>query len=214
MSVLTFPGSGYDCNVYVIPGDRAILIDTTSGLHSDRLLGKLKERMDVGTIRTIILTHRHFDHIGGAPFFTKELDAEVFVHELDAEAVRSGDARATGAEMFGVSSLGHLSPSILKGNETLSTGTSELQVIHTPGHSAGSICLFDKDERSLICGDTIFADGVGRWDLPSGDLRALRSSIRGLSQLNVERLYPGHGPPVMAGAKERISNILLTQVGE
>lgn len=82
----------------------------------------------------------------------------------------------------------------------------ELEVVHTPGHTPGSICLYHREKRLLFSGDTIFPEGsFGRYDLPGGDLAALRQSVEALSRLEVKELYPGHGMPVRNGGSRHIA---------
>jgi glyoxylase-like metal-dependent hydrolase (beta-lactamase superfamily II) len=85
--------------------------------------------------------------------------------------------------------------SALKEGDIVDGGDVVLEVLHTPGHSAGSICLLDRETRDLFSGDTVFTNGgVGRWDLPTGDHSPLISSLKRLSKLKIRGIFPGHGP--------------------
>ncbi|MDD1715868.1 MAG: MBL fold metallo-hydrolase, partial [Methanolinea sp.] len=85
----------------------------------------------------------------------------------------------------------------------------DLVVIHTPGHTPGSICLYHAEERALISGDTVFTEGgFGRFDFPGGSRDTLLSSLRRLADLDVEGLYPGHGTPVQRGGNAHIAGAL------
>lgn len=212
MSIQYLPGKGYDSNIYVVTGSDPILVDTGTGRHSPALLAKIASLADLKKLRRIVLTHRHYDHVGGAAFFSGELEAEIFIHQEDAQAVTQADSRGTMADAFGE----HLEPievSSLKGGEMISTGEHDLKVIHTPGHSAGSICLFEERDKGLISGDTVFVDGVGRWDLPSGDYATLVRSVKTLYELAPANIYPGHGPCGVGNGKEQIAEA-LSYLGE
>ncbi len=106
--------------------------------------------------------------------------------------------------------IGARSPGIAA-QQLLSEGDriGPLKVIHTPGHTQGSICLYSEEERFLISGDTVFTDGgFGRYDFPGGDRTALARSIGYLASLPVEGLYPGHGTPVHREGRLHISAAL------
>jgi glyoxylase-like metal-dependent hydrolase (beta-lactamase superfamily II) len=82
------------------------------------------------------------------------------------------------------------------------------KVLHTPGHTKGSICLLDAKDKILISGDTIFADGVGRTDLPGGSEEDMEKSLEKLSSLKIEKILPGHGEPVLKNGEKAIKNII------
>jgi glyoxylase-like metal-dependent hydrolase (beta-lactamase superfamily II) len=163
----------------------------------DRLGVKMKE------IELLINTHCHFDHIGGnRPFL--DAGSEVAIHELEADYLRNGEQFITQAEFFG-ERLGPMEVKReLRGGDRIELGELVLEVVHTPGHTRGSICLYEPRQRMLFSGDTVFCDGVGRTDLPTGSQEELVSSLLRLSELKVERLYPGHGPYVEKNARELI----------
>jgi glyoxylase-like metal-dependent hydrolase (beta-lactamase superfamily II) len=120
--------------------------------------------------------------------------------------LRKGDQVITLAAGFG-EKLGPME--VVKGlkeGDKIELGELILEVLHTPGHTAGSICLYDPRQRILFSGDAIFCDGVGRTDLPTGDATALRNSIEGLLKLDVQNIYPGHGPSVEKNAHACILN--------
>jgi len=212
MTIQYLPGKGYDSNIYLVTGGDPILVDTGTGRYSQALLGKITSLVDISKLRRIVLTHRHYDHVGGAAFFKSRLEAEVFIHQDDATVVMCADGRGTMADAFG-ERLDPMEVTSLKGGEVISTGEHDLQVIHTPGHSAGSICLFDEKDGDLISGDTVFLGGVGRWDLPSGDYEALVRSVKTLLGLAPKSIYPGHGPCGLGNGEMLIAEA-LNNLGE
>lgn len=207
MTIHFLPGKGYDCNTYLVSGREPILVDTGTGSNADSLVRKLSTTVPLGTIKTIVLTHRHYDHVGGAAFLAKSLGAEVYIHAEDARVVSDGDGWGTMSRMFG-KQLDAVDVTPIEGGRVFDTGDHILKVVHTPGHSSGSISLFDERTRDLISGDTVFVEGVGRWDLPSGDYETLLRSIRSLQTLDIENLYPGHGPCGMGVGNEQIVQAL------
>lgn len=157
-------------------------------------------------IDSIINTHCHFDHVGSDYLFQEEFKAPVLIHESELEHLATG-GDVTVSRLFGMP----LIPP--KDIFTISEVKSELkeigiEIIHTPGHTAGGISILYKD--SLITGDTLFAYGVGRSDLPTGNLINLRESINLLEKMayknGVSKIYPGHGE---AGDLSAFSNAML-----
>jgi hydroxyacylglutathione hydrolase len=142
-------------------------------------------------IHTIILTHCHYDHTAHVQEIADLCGAEIVIHRSDAAALR--DDMQSVAVLFGERAP-HAQPQrLLSGGERIGS----LQVIHTPGHTPGSICLYEEQNRILFSGDTVFTEGsFGRYDLPGGSLEDLKKSVQILSNLTVEALYPGHGFPV------------------
>ena len=144
-------------------------------------------------IRGVILTHGHFDHIWRAQELRDETKAPLYVHELDAEMLT--DARKNAYRTFtGMNFVINEADILLKDGDTLSLGGEQIKVLHTPGHTKGSVCYDTGD--SLLSGDTIFAEGFGRCDLYGGDMNALKNSIQILTKIAESEnrwLYSGHG---------------------
>lgn len=194
MKVHYIAGVAYDSNVYLLEDEDPVLVDTGTGMYADSTLEEVSKVMPLKRIGRIMLTHSHYDHIGGASAFQKATGARLFLHEAEAEPLMAGDYSLTVSQMFG-ESVSNLDIEPLKSGQKLSLGSTELEVLHTPGHSPGSISLIDRKGMNGIVGDTVFCDGgVGRWDLPGGNLAELRSSLKMLRDLGLKNLYPGHGP--------------------
>ncbi len=204
MKVHTIAGTGFSGNIFLVEAEKPALIDSGWSMDIGHAAGQLKELLDRRKLAYIILTHRHIDHVGGALAFQREFGGEILAHEIDAEPLINGDQESTGALMFG----GRIEPMDVRKlatGEKIDLGNHEtLEVIHTPGHTTGSICLLG--DNCLFSGDTVFADGgVGRWDLPGGDYAQLLDSVEKLGDIMVDNLYPGHGPSIEGSAPEHIS---------
>jgi len=193
MKVHYIAGVGYDSNVYLLEDEDPIVVDTGSGMYADTALEEISKIVPLRKIGRIVLTHCHYDHIGGAAAFQKATGGKIFLHEAEAEPIRAGDMSLAISDMFG-EKLRTLDIEPLKDKQRLKCGSCELQVLHTPGHSPGSIALHHEASGSAVVGDTVFCDGgVGRWDLPGGDLAKLIGSIKRLQELGLRNMYPGHG---------------------
>lgn len=156
-------------------------------------------------IKRIIMTHTHLDHIGCLSEIMAGLpDAELWVHADEAALLEAGDERVVyGMEMFrNMCQMQYgIKPGAfrfqvdrkLKGGETLEIGNMSWEVLHIPGHSAGSIALYYTPEKILIPGDTVYADhAIGRFDLEGASGAQLKSSLMTLAELDVNVLLPGH----------------------
>lgn len=146
-------------------------------------------------VAAVVLTHGHFDHLGAATAVIAETGAPFLVHAGDAASVST--AEGNGGALFGFDAVAPAPDRLLEDGDAVVAGALSLQVLHTPGHTPGSISLFGQtdDGPHLFSGDTLFAGNVGRTDLPGGDARAMRASIARLARLPVEtRVHPGHGP--------------------
>ncbi len=175
------------------------------GGDAKRILAEVK-RLGL-EIKYVINTHGHFDHILANKEVVEATGAPLAIHSADASMLTQGG----GALFFGI--IGKASPPadvILDEGQVLTLGEIELQVLHTPGHSPGSICLYSEDEGVLFDGDVLFNMGMGRYDLPGGSYGILMESIHRLLALPDETtVYPGHGPATTIG-HERRSNPFLS----
>ena len=140
----------------------------------------------------MLLTHGHFDHMLSAQPLQAETDAPVYVHALDRDMLCDASKNAYDAMCSSQISPNYLETQ-LYGAE-IDVGGICLQVIHTPGHTQGSVCLYDRENALLFSGDTLFCAGFGRVDLFGGSPREMRSSLRALFALPQDtRVLPGHG---------------------
>ena len=188
-------GLGLDSNIYLIADEIVALIDAGTGQHQLEVESNMRELgFGPGDIDLILNTHCHYDHVGGDHAFVRASGCGVAIHELDGQPLREGDAITTCAVVFGVE-LEPLEPAqLLREGERIELGELTLEVLHTPGHTRGSVCFYGREQRVLFSGDTVFCGGVGRVDLPTSDGAAMANSLRRLASLEVEELFPGHGP--------------------
>jgi glyoxylase-like metal-dependent hydrolase (beta-lactamase superfamily II) len=204
MKVHYLAGVGYDSNVYLVEDEDPLVVDTGTGMYADTTLEEMSKIVPLRKVGRIVLTHSHYDHIGGAAKFQKATGGRIYLHEAEAAPMMAGDTSLTISEMFGERPR-QLDLEPLRAGQKLNTGSAELEVLHTPGHSPGSIVLHDRRSASAVVGDTVFCDGgVGRWDLPGGDLGQLISSLKRLEGLGLKNMYPGHGPYAEGDAPQHL----------
>jgi hydroxyacylglutathione hydrolase len=186
-----------NCNTYLLGGEMAVLIDPGhQHLVKDLLKQMEKDGFRPEDIGLVIATHVHPDHFEAAQTFARA-GAKTAIHPEEDKFMQE-----TGREFYGA--FGMEMPEIkidftLKEGE-LQYGQKALQVLHTPGHSPGSISLYWAEKKALFTGDAVFNMGVGRTDFPGGDGRLLRESIEKLAVLDVEILLSGHGE-ILKGKK-------------
>jgi hydroxyacylglutathione hydrolase len=200
MQVIKLENSPYDANAYLV--DKSILIDV--GTNPSGIISQIKEYTKPGELKTILITHCHYDHSGAAGKVAEVFGAKIAIHKNDAPLLKN--ARSSAACLFGAKAP-IIDPDILlSGGELF----GELEVIHTPGHTPGGICLYSARSKLLFSGDTVFQDGsFGRTDLYGGNTKKLIESIKSLSLLDVKVMYPGHGDIVREDANEQIKMSLL-----
>jgi len=199
MQVIKLKNSPYDANAYLVDG--TVLVDV--GMDGQAVISELEKHIQPGHLETIILTHCHYDHSGGAGAVAAFTGAKIAIHKDDEPLLTSTQASAAG--LFGEKAPDILPDILLSGGEIF----GELEVIHTPGHTPGGICLYSAGSKTLFSGDTVFPEGsFGRTDLFGGNASRLIESIKKLTLLDVRVMYPGHGD-VVTNAKEQIKMSLL-----
>jgi len=156
-------------------------------------------------VKYVVNTHGHFDHVGGNRQLVEGTGAELLIHENDRELL--GYASRS-AQKYGLSVEDSPAPSrYLTDGLRLEFGKRVIEVLHTPGHTQGGCCLLLANEQLVITGDTLFADSVGRTDLPGGSHEQLIASIKAkLMPLPDETVvWPGHGPSSTIGRERRLN---------
>jgi hydroxyacylglutathione hydrolase len=209
MILETFPVGPLRCNCTIL-GDEvtheAMVVDP--GDNIPEILSRLQKHGL--TLRQIVVTHAHIDHVGGAAQLRKLTGAPVVMNQQDLGLLGMMEMQAG---WIGVPTP-EVAPPDASAEDGLAIGLATLpaEVLHTPGHTPGSVCLFFPTQHLLIAGDTLFAGSIGRTDLPGGDgqqiLRSLRDRL--LILPDATRVLPGHGPETTIG-EERQSNPFLQQ---
>jgi hydroxyacylglutathione hydrolase len=198
-----------DSHVYLIgdPGSHDLSMVDAGLMGKDRYKVQSIQKLgiDLQDIKRIVMTHTHLDHIGCLPEIREKIPhAELWVHTDEAQPLEKGDDRTVyGMDMFRTmcQSQYGLAPGAftfsvdrkLQGGETLDIGAMQWEVLHVPGHSAGSIALYNPSKKVLIPGDVVYADyAIGRFDLHGADGATLKDSLMRLGELDVNILLPGH----------------------
>lgn len=202
MKTITFHTTALETNTYLaLNGERAFVVDP--GADADKILAAAEA--EGAKIEWVLLTHAHFDHIGGVAELQRA-GAKVVLHRDDLGIVSSFKNLAFYA---GVKVEKFLPDVTVSGGETLDVAGVKVRVIHTPGHTAGGVCYVADD--IIFTGDTLFELSYGRTDFPTGSFKELKNSV--LNKLFVlpgdYRLLPGHGAPTTL-AFEREHNPILT----
>ena len=199
-----FPVGPLQCNCSIIGDEQsheAMVIDP-----GDQIEGILEIlRQEKLTLKQIVITHAHIDHVGGAMKLKAATGAPILMNQNDYALLKMLDMQAAW--------VGMRPPGDVQVDETVSQGRvlkiGEISsnVIHTPGHTEGSICLYFPEEKKLIAGDTLFAGSIGRTDLPGGSMDKIMRSlhIQVLALPDETEVVPGHGPVTTIG-EERESN--------
>ncbi len=195
--------TGYSSNSYILVGKKVALIDTGLKENAPNLLNSLKSLgLEPKDVSMVFHTHGHCDHFGGDALFP---DAEIWMHEHDATYVNAKDEGFTAARFF----KGAFFPKINRfyvEAEPLPLRPFNLKLLFTPGHTRGSVCLFEPERKLLFSGDTLFDNAVGRWDLPSGNLADLTESLQKIRARaeDFDLLLPGHGLVRRQGQRQNL----------
>lgn len=186
MQVFTLPLGAYQTNTYIVANnDHCVIIDPG---YEPETIHRFLESNGL-TADAIFLTHGHFDHVGGVKALVEKLGCPVYIHASELsmpEAMTAGPLYYT--HTYG------------EGDRVEKAGLS-FRVLHTPGHTPGSVCLIAED--ACFSGDTLFYGSCGRTDLPGGDWATIRRSLNRLAQLNDLAVYPGHGASTTLAAEKR-----------
>ncbi|MCL6463518.1 MBL fold metallo-hydrolase [Pseudacidobacterium ailaaui] len=193
MILETFPVGILQCNCTIVGDENtgeALVIDP--GDEISRILERL--RLHRLKLKQIVVTHAHIDHVGGAQKLKQATGAPILLNQNDLPLLQMMEMQAG---WLGVPTP-DVAPPDASAEDALIIGLEQYpaQILHTPGHTPGSICLYFQPQDLLIAGDTLFAGSIGRTDLPGGDHRKILRSIhdRLLVLPGKTRVVPGHGP--------------------
>ncbi len=195
MPITPILSDGPDSNCYLILDDKTLLIDAGASL-DDRIANEVESKLEGRRLDFIVNTHAHFDHCAGDDKFK---GTAVLIHRDDARELLNGHFYGT-YQFFGEEHPIRFHK-LLEDGDKLELGEHVLEVMHTPGHTHGSICLLEGDMGVLFSGDTLFPHGgFGRVDI-GGDERQIIQSLGKITKTSFKELCPGHGPVVPEGKK-------------
>ncbi len=201
------PVGPLQCNCSVVGDDdfgEAMVIDPGDDI-GDVLALVRKHNL---TVKQIVITHAHIDHVGGAMKLRQATGAPILLNQNDYALLKMLDVQAA---WLGMATPGKVEiDRDLTAGDSVQTGSLAASVLHTPGHTEGSICLYFAPEKKLIAGDTLFAGSIGRTDLPGGSYKKIINSLHEqlLALPDDTIVVPGHGPLTTIG-DERQSNPFL-----
>ena len=202
MLLKTFPAGPFATNAYLLASEpKAIIIDPAPESAS-QIISVIEDHSlePIG----IYLTHSHWDHIGDLAAIKHKYDVPVMVHHLDRQNVElpGSDQVPMMMPIIGVKPDG-----FLEEGQHITLGEMTIEVIHTPGHTPGGICLWLPQEKILFSGDTLFKGSIGNLALPTSDPTSMWQSLKKLAKLPPSTVvYPGHGEPTMIGDETWLTN--------
>ena len=192
----------FDSNCYILSDEgEAAIIDPGADVEDiARVLDEQGSKLGLNNglkLKYIIMTHAHIDHIAQVDNLRCALGGKTVVHKDDAPLL--GNARLNGSTLFMRSRTFDMADILVSDGDVLELGKAKLDIIHTPGHTPGGMCILVKDgadgESCIFTGDTLFRMSVGRTDLGAGAQRKIMASLRRLMELDgALKVYPGHGP--------------------
>lgn len=188
--IKTFYHGLLSSNVYVVYDlGEAMIVDAGASI------GPIKEFIEEKalTVKYIVLTHGHYDHVNYIGEYIRAFEGALVVCHTD-EVATLCDSEANVSMLFGEECVYNHDYTTVREGDFLRVGSLKFEIMHTPGHTIGGICLYEKDAGVLFTGDTLFNQGYGRTDFKGGDWRALVTSIHRLLSLDGEtRFFSGHG---------------------
>ena len=213
-------GYGYNCNSYLVstPEGDSLLIDSGLGSYdsawgfsNNNPVEELKSCLESFNVKQIILTHGHLDHIGGvASLRSNELSKiDVVCHKMEQTHLELPNTSYIDPLMQSTIQPLTITNPVSHG-DTIQLGNFTFNIIHTPGHTEGSMCLLEEDQKWLFSGDCVFPEGAfGRVDFPGSDAQKMLDSLESLCSLEVDSLFAGHMNPILTNASKSISNSYL-----
>ncbi len=201
-------GKGHITNCYLVYDDsfNGVLIDP--GDEPEKIINEINTKKC--NVKYIIITHAHADHMGALSDVRNYTNAKILVHVKDLEALL--EKQENYEELLNVKkqNINENDVKVVKDNEEINVGDLNFVIIHTPGHTAGSMCILEKNNMKLFTGDTVFWDTYGRCDLYSGDFPDMVESLRRLFNTfsNID-IYPGHGKTQNIDITKRYIKMLM-----
>jgi len=198
----------FPTNCYIIHDEdnNAVVIDP--GYDSPKIISKIEDNNL--KVKYVILTHCHADHLGQLEEIVKFTDADVIIHEDDLDGLEDDEKSYFTALNVRKPKIKKDKINTVKNKDIINAGNISLEVIHTPGHTSGGMCLLEKETNSLFTGDTIFATCYGRVDLKSGNFEDMKNSIGKLfDRFEDIIIYPGHEQIVNIDSCKRRIKLLV-----
>ena len=181
---LAIADDGFETNTYIVTCEETgemLVVDPSLSEES------LIEKLECEKVKYILLTHGHFDHIGGVNFVKEKTGAQVVVHKDEVEILCDPNKN------YGTDATPVYADILVEDGTKLPFGNSEIVVLHTPGHTKGGVCYLFNEDRVMFSGDTLFRLTAGRTDLYSGDARTELMSLMKIADLEGDyKVYPGH----------------------
>jgi len=181
-----------DCSVYLLNLGELVLIDTGAGPSVNKIIQNIeKMELDPAKISTVILTHCHIDHVGGAHEFKRRFGSRIVMHEVDSTAVETGDNRMTAAHWYGVNFAPlAVDTKLTKEEERFTVGGQEISCLHTPGHTPGSISVYlDRGGKRILFGQDIHGPFLAEF---GANMSHWQKSMEKLLELKADILCEGH----------------------
>ncbi len=208
LRIQTYVLGGVSTNCYLMFHNKtrqAVVVDPAD--NGAYVLNKCRE-LEV-TPTAILLTHGHFDHIMAVEDICRAFPCQVYAGREENQLLQDPSMNLSGS--MGTEQIGIEADVRVRDGEVLSLIGFEWKVLETPGHTAGSVCYYLESEKVLISGDTLFADSLGRTDLPTGDSRAIVRSIteKLLALPEDTMVYPGHGEVTTIGHEQRYNPVAV-----
>ena len=176
--------------------EEVVVVDP--GAEGKRILKELENY----NLRYILATHGHIDHVGQVGFLKENFNVPFLMNEKDLFLINN-DIFPGFAQMVGATACPEPDRSLKEG-DIISFGRFNLRVIETPGHTPGSVCFYDEENSFVITGDTLFRGGIGRTDLPGGNMKQMENSLKKLMELPEDTdVIPGHGDPTKIGIEKK-----------
>lgn len=192
----------------IVDQDEAVLIDAHIGQAAEKVLDKIEEFIELDNLKTVLLTHGHMDHIGACPLLEEKTNASIAAHIADAQYIEEPWTQfVTLWQDFNISAQAYQDFITIAGGrgvkvtkplhngDTIHVGSLKLELIHTPGHSPGSTCIYEPETKTMFTGDVLVpSDLLSTWLSVFQDATKQIQSLKRLSEIDIEVLCPGHAP--------------------
>lgn len=199
MDIIKLNGAGFASNTYILTSNnQSAVIDPSADV------SKILSSLGNSSVKYILLTHGHFDHIMSLDEIAEATGARILIHKGDLKM--PGDTITNASDFFGLGIASNSEIHGLSDGDILPLGDEFIKIISTPGHTPGSAC-FDCGDF-IVCGDTLFSHGYGRYDLPGGNPSILFASLKKLADIKSDPvIYPGHGAACTLSSADIIRTI-------